>query len=283
MGLFDGYVDPEQFRDSGGLLGRLLSLQHLQDQYQLGAGFDQAPSVSQTPVLRPTPWPNLPGYGPSSGEPTAAPNLASQYQALRPVLGDHNTMLATVNPEIGKTLIAQALANQQAGNTGNVPMAGHDRPVVSDASPDPIRPGSQYAQGPMALCAAGPAGCAVGAGLTAGQLILGGAAVTGAGAFILNNQKQNPLQTPPLPEKLIGNNARPGIGRAKTDLPGIDPTPDELFDRLTGGQSISLPDGTRVGPNGVRLRPDTGSGPRIDVPANDEKQHETIHFPGSNQ
>ncbi len=27
MGLFDGYFDPEQFGESGGLLGRLLALQ----------------------------------------------------------------------------------------------------------------------------------------------------------------------------------------------------------------------------------------------------------------
>jgi hypothetical protein len=45
MGLFDGYFDPEQFQASGGLLGRLLSLQQQQGQYQPGGDFDQAPAV----------------------------------------------------------------------------------------------------------------------------------------------------------------------------------------------------------------------------------------------
>jgi hypothetical protein len=54
MGLFDSYFDPRTFSDensneSGGLLGRLLSLQQQQSQYQPGAGFDQSPSSPQTP------------------------------------------------------------------------------------------------------------------------------------------------------------------------------------------------------------------------------------------
>jgi hypothetical protein len=55
MGLFDGYSDPEQFRDSGGLLGRPLSLQPQQGQYQPDAGFDQTLLVPQTPMLQPMP------------------------------------------------------------------------------------------------------------------------------------------------------------------------------------------------------------------------------------
>jgi hypothetical protein len=62
---------------------------------------------------------------------------------------------------------------------------------------------------------------------------------------------------------------------------GSNPTSEELFDKLTGARSPTLPDGTRVGPNGVRLRPDAGDGARIDIPANGGKKHETIHFPGS--
>jgi hypothetical protein len=50
MGLFDSYFDPQTVSgESGDLLGRLLSLQQEQRQYQPGAGFDQAPSVQQTP------------------------------------------------------------------------------------------------------------------------------------------------------------------------------------------------------------------------------------------
>jgi hypothetical protein len=111
MGLFDGFVDPEQFGEGGGLLSRLLALQPQQGQYQAGAGFDPPPSVPQSPALQPTPWPNLYSQALPDAQP-AAPNLTSQFQALRPVLGDHDAMLATVNPDVGKTLIAQALADQ---------------------------------------------------------------------------------------------------------------------------------------------------------------------------
>ena len=226
MALFDSYFDPQQFQDSGGLLGRLLSLQQAQGQYQPGEGFDpqssaQAPSMPQTPASpslqspapqfggavvsqaapqapdfgdrlnagfqnwahtpvgdpfgaiangiagfgagqrtdaagsassqTPTPA-SLPGLGDRlsagfqswvhtpAGNPLAAlangiaglgsgqrtdpagtaqpqidapgnpqRGLNSQYQALRPILGDHNAMLAIIHPEAGKALIARAL------------------------------------------------------------------------------------------------------------------------------------------------------------------------------
>jgi hypothetical protein len=44
----------------------------------------------------------------------------------------------------------------------------------------------------MALCVTGPFGCAAGAGLTAAPAILGGAALGGLGAIILNNNAQRP-------------------------------------------------------------------------------------------
>jgi len=142
MGLFDGYFDPQQFQHSGGLLGRLLSLQP-QDQYQPGQGFGQSsgggtigvpedayaqgqPSAPQAPVLQPMPWPNLPnnGHTPPAPQPPAQ-DLHSQYQALRPILGDHAAMLATVHPEVGQTLIAQAQTGRQPDNIGNVVQAGY--------------------------------------------------------------------------------------------------------------------------------------------------------------
>jgi hypothetical protein len=53
-------------------------------------------------------------------------DLNSQYQALRPILGDHNAMLAIVRPEVGKTLIAQALAGRtKPGNTGEADQSGN--------------------------------------------------------------------------------------------------------------------------------------------------------------
>jgi hypothetical protein len=126
MGLLDGYFDPEQFRASGGLLGRLLSLPEMQGLYRPDADLAQAPSAPQMPPLQPMLRPYLPSYGqpPSDGQ-TPAPDLHSQYQALRPILGDRNAMFATVNPDVGKTLIAQALANQQPGDTGNVVSVGY--------------------------------------------------------------------------------------------------------------------------------------------------------------
>ncbi len=138
MGLFDGYFDPQQFGEGGGLLGRLLALQQSQSLYQPGADLDEAPSAPQVALPQPSLRLSLPSYGqPSPDSQTAASNLTSQYQALQPILGDHNAMLATVNPDIGKTLIAQALANQQQpANAGNVFSVSNGLPVVSDASPD---------------------------------------------------------------------------------------------------------------------------------------------------
>jgi hypothetical protein len=92
MGLFDSYLDPDQFQDSGGLLGRLLSLQPQQD-HRPSLGFDLQ---SPTDGLH---------------------DLNAQYQALRPVLGDGNAMLAVVHPEARQALIAEVLARRK--NTGN--------------------------------------------------------------------------------------------------------------------------------------------------------------------
>jgi hypothetical protein len=47
MGLFDGYFDPQQFGEGGGLLGRLLVLLQQQGQYQPEAGIDEEPPTSR--------------------------------------------------------------------------------------------------------------------------------------------------------------------------------------------------------------------------------------------
>jgi hypothetical protein len=113
MGLFDGYFDPQQFGEGGGLLGRLVALQQQQGQYQPDTGSDWAAATAQTPAFAPLPWPNLPGSGqtPSVVQPSA-PDLHSLYQSLRPILCDRNATLATIDPDIGKILIAQALASR---------------------------------------------------------------------------------------------------------------------------------------------------------------------------
>lgn len=58
------------------------------------------------------------------------------------------------------------------------------------------------------------------------------------------------------------------------------------FDKLTGGKSNpapaekGYPPGTQVGDNGISHRPGTDkSGPRIDIPANEGKPPETLHYP----
>ncbi|WP_240600347.1 RHS repeat-associated core domain-containing protein [Solilutibacter silvestris] len=62
--------------------------------------------------------------------------------------------------------------------------------------------------------------------------------------------------------------------------------PESDFDHLTGGHSAPVPEGSRlppgskVGDNGVIYRPPNGSsGPRIDIPGNGDKPHETLHYP----
>jgi RHS repeat-associated protein len=79
---------------------------------------------------------------------------------------------------------------------GNDPLNGVDPPRLydnpnqqSDASPNPVPPGEQYAQAGMALCAAGPPGCVVGTGITAGQIIGGIVAGTAVGGAILGSQQ----------------------------------------------------------------------------------------------
>ena len=85
--------------------------------------------------------------------------------------------------------------------------------------------------------------------------------------------------TPPLPADILGKNLRLRTGgRVNTDLPA-DQFP-LIVDQLTGGNVSATDRGQLVCPNGVRIRPGRrGRGPRIDIPANGGKPHETIHFP----
>jgi hypothetical protein len=135
MGLFDGYLNPEDFRDSGGLLGRLLSLQQQQGQYQPGAGFDQASSIPETRAPMPLPWPNLADNERTSSVPQPPEqDLHSQYQVRRPYLGDRNAMLATIYPDAGNPLIAQALVNQQKPD--NIVVPGSPAQAIKSALTD---------------------------------------------------------------------------------------------------------------------------------------------------
>jgi hypothetical protein len=86
MGLFDGYFEPQQFADSGGLLGRLLSLRpDLAQNQRQDTGFDQLPSAPQAPAHTPLLWPTLP----ISGSMPFAPQLPAQ---------DLHSQLGTITP-----------------------------------------------------------------------------------------------------------------------------------------------------------------------------------------
>lgn len=105
MGLFDSYFDPEQFQDSGGLLGRLLSLQGQQDQYQPGAGFDgqgsaygQPAVAPQTPVFPAVALPASTNVAPA----TIAPQPPDYGQTQDIAIGNYQM------PQFGRADIAQA-------------------------------------------------------------------------------------------------------------------------------------------------------------------------------
>jgi len=97
----------------------------------------------------------------------------------------------------------------------------------------------------------------------------------------------------PLPPGLVGTqDDNSGLRGDRYNNGPLDPAhggsgdAGKDFDTLTGGKSgpavpeDRYPAGTRVGDNGVALRPATdSSGPRIDIPANGDKPHETLHYP----
>ena len=95
--------------------------------------------------------------------------------------------------------------------------------------------------------------------------------------------------TTPVPTGLVGTDPSPTKGRTNSGplAPDNGGSGDagKDFGTLTGGkggapQGSTYPPGTQVGDNGIALRPAAGkSGPRIDIPANGSKPHETLHYP----
>jgi hypothetical protein len=136
-----GY-DPDDFgSQQGGLLGRLLALQAEQSPYQLSPGNDRAArsmppdpnfrQLSRVTAVNPTqrvtqaaelptmPWPNFSDIAqPSSGE-----RMVEPYQSSRSVLGGQSGV-AAIGPNSGKTLLAQAMANNGA-DSDKIVQAGY--------------------------------------------------------------------------------------------------------------------------------------------------------------
>jgi len=127
----------------------------------------------------------------------------------------------------------------------------------------------------------------------------GGPASTGMYPTTMNSSNSNaPAPTTPapttgatpLPTGLVGTDPSPTKGRTNSGplAPENGGSGDagKDFGTLTGGKSgpaasgSTYPPGTQVGDNGTALRPASGkSGPRIDIPANGSKPHETLHYP----
>jgi hypothetical protein len=150
----------------------------LASQPQTNAGFDQPPSAPQTPGSAPPLPPIVPngGQAPSVPQPPGQ-DLHAQYQALRPMLGDRNAMLATLHPEIRQTLIAQALAGQQQpGQTPGPAPTGGGSGVTQQAQTQPQQPAPGAGQPDAGAPAAGdgPSGSGGGNGLSPGGSDVGG-------------------------------------------------------------------------------------------------------------
>jgi RHS repeat-associated protein len=153
-------------------------------------------------------------------------------------------------------------------------------------------------------------GAAAGAGAGAGTLVVPGVgtisggvylgtlgAATGAtfgnavGNAIVNVLNSSNSSTTPLPTGPVGTDPQATEGSRTKSGPlapehGGSGEAGKDFGTLTGGNSAPAapekryPAGTQVGENGIALRPAKGtSGPKIDIPANGSKPHETLHYP----
>jgi RHS repeat-associated protein len=99
--------------------------------------------------------------------------------------------------------------------------------------------------------------------------------------------------TVPVPSGLVGTqDGKSGQAGGRHNSGPLDPAHGGSgdaardFNTLTGGKTgpasagSNYPPGTQVGDNGISLRPARGnSGPRIDIPDNGGKPHETLHYP----
>jgi hypothetical protein len=144
---FDGYslvpVDYDPFAADGPIQQ---ARTQLASQPQPNAGFDQPPSAPQTPGSAPPLPPIVPNDGQAPSVPQPGQDPHSQYQALRPMLGDRNAMLATVYPEVRQALIAQALAGQQQPGQTSEPAPTGGVSGVTQQPPTPTQPAQPQPQ-----------------------------------------------------------------------------------------------------------------------------------------
>jgi hypothetical protein len=230
----DAYgLDPYGGEGTGGLLGMLQALMQ-QGQGQTVADWSVRPGITtqsarqasdfgQAPPTRFTVRPADPYSYPDSETPDGTGGLLGRLLALQSEQNSYQPLaennraapFVSLDPNF-RQLSRVPVANPTEWAT-NAPISSEDRsdssygrPVLSDAIPDPVRPGSRYAQGMLGLCAAGPPGCAIGGGLTVGQAILGGAALLG-GATILNSRKK----TSPTDNEKDDNRTAPEKGSAE--------------------------------------------------------------------
>jgi hypothetical protein len=238
MGLFDGYFDQDQFQDGGGLLGRLLSLQQRQGQYQPGAGFDQAPSVAQTQAPPSMPSPTLLNNMQASAvSPMGMQGLRSQYAALAPILGDHSAMIATINPEMGKTMVAQALASQQPDNTANVVSTAYGLGEIRTPPIGPFPPSSI----PMPAIP----DWWKDVGYPRMMSDIGGATTGGLDAIILKNRDQPPQSGDKPASTPIGRRGNPIDVKRGTNQPTT------IGGRIYSGRAADQMQGRGISPSAV--------------------------------
>jgi RHS repeat-associated protein len=163
----------------------------------------------------------------------------------------------------------------------------------------------------LAGCFGGPVGCVVGVGLTAATAWYGAKAFNDTQRLLQAGSGPKKSDTadlpksdgksngeskaaPELPDKIVGDqsDSRAGVnssGNKHTSgplTPGNGGTGDFNKDlqTLTGGTRESkpgdkAPPGSQIGPNGIFGRdPNSTGGKSIDIPANGQKPHETLHY-----
>jgi hypothetical protein len=209
-------------------------------QPQPNAGFDQPPSAPQTPGSAPPLSPIVPNGGQAPSVPQPGQDPHSQYQALRPMLGDRNAMLATVYPEVRQALIAQALAGrQQPGQTSEpVPTGGvsgvtqQAQAQTQPAQPQPQTQPQQPATGAGQPGVNGPATGNSPSGSQGGNGLSPGGSDAGGGPNPTSDQAG---ASEPLPFSGFAN-----------------PTPAEsLVNRQKMKDQMELADADRTGNNGA--------------------------------